>query len=43
MENAGRHTSKDIEKPGNILFWHIPPHAPELNPEEHLWEYIREN
>jgi len=28
--------------PENIRFWHIPPYSPELNPAEHLWDYIRE-
>ncbi|MGO9120104.1 MAG: transposase [Desulfomonilaceae bacterium] len=29
--------------PGNIRIIPQPPHSPELNPVEHLWEDLREN
>jgi len=42
MDNACWHSSKNMVLPENIRFWHIPPYSPELNPAEHLWDYIRE-
>lgn len=42
MDKAGWHRSKDLKKPENIAFWYIPPYSPELNPVEHIWDYIRE-
>lgn len=41
-DNAGRHTSKALEVPENIVFLYLPPYSPQLNPVEHLWDYIRE-
>jgi len=41
MDNASWHSKKkDIE---NIVPLFQPPHSPELNPAEHVWEHIREN
>lgn len=41
-DNAGWHTSKALEVPENIVFLYLPPYSPQLNPVEHLWDYIRE-
>ena len=29
--------------PENITLMHLPPYAPELNPVENVWEYLRAN
>jgi transposase len=29
--------------PDNITLLHLPPYAPELNPVENVWEYLRAN
>ena len=42
MDRAGWHKSKELLKPENIRFLFIPPYSPELNPVEHIWDYIRE-
>jgi hypothetical protein len=41
-DSAGWHKSKDLEQPKNIHLELLPPYSPELNPTEHLWDYIRE-
>jgi transposase len=43
MDKAAWHRSKDLSKVENIRYIYQPPYSPELNPVEHLWEYIREN
>ena len=29
--------------PDNVTLLHLPPYAPELNPVENVWEYLRQN
>lgn len=41
-DDAGWHKSKELEKPANVHLELLPPYSPELNPTEHLWDYIRE-
>jgi DDE superfamily endonuclease len=41
-DNAGWHKSKELDRPANIRIELLPPYSPELNPAEHLWDYIRE-
>lgn len=41
-DNAGWHKSKDLVQPANIRIELLPPYSPELNPTEHLWDYIRQ-
>jgi hypothetical protein len=41
-DSAGWHKSKELERPANIHLELLPPYSPELNPTEHLWDYIRE-
>jgi transposase len=41
-DSAGWHQSKELLQPTNIHLELLPPYSPELNPTEHLWDYIRE-
>lgn len=41
VDNAGFHSLKDRELPGNIGLLRIPPYSPELNPAERVWHYIK--
>jgi transposase len=40
-DNAGFHTSRSLEVPGNVTLIRLPPYSPELNPIENLWHYLR--
>lgn len=40
--NAEWHKSSGLKVPENIVFLYLPPYSPQLNPVEHLWDYIRE-
>ena len=42
LDGAGWHTSHDLKLPENIQLLKLPPYSPELNPTEHIWDYIRE-
>lgn len=42
LDGAGWHISKSLTLPENIEFLRLPPYSPELNPTEHIWDYIRE-
>lgn len=42
VDGASSHTAKALEVPENIRLHRLPPNAPELNPQEHLWDEIRE-
>ena len=41
IDNAGFHSTKNISVPENIFLLRIPPYAPELNPCEQVWQYIK--
>jgi hypothetical protein len=41
IDNAGFHSTKNIQVPENILLLRIPPYSPELNPCEQVWQYIK--
>jgi transposase len=44
LDGAGWHqTGGRLHVPGNITLLHLPPYAPELNPVENVWEYLRAN
>ena len=43
LDQAGWHQSKRLEVPANITLMPLPAKAPELNPAENVWEYMREN
>lgn len=42
VDGASSHVSKDLVVPENIRLLRLPPYAPELNPQEHVWDEIRE-
>ena len=42
MDRAGWHRAKDLELPENISILHLPPYSPELNPQEQVWEYLKD-
>lgn len=42
LDQAGWHISPKLKKFDNISLVPLPPYSPELNPVEHLWEYLRE-
>jgi transposase len=42
IDGAPGHRYGDLAVPDNISLLFLPPHAPELNPKENLWEEIRE-
>ena len=43
LDGAGWHGSKALCTPDNITLLPLPPYAPELNPIENVWAYLRAN
>jgi hypothetical protein len=43
LDGAGWHKAHELTVPDNMRLLPLPPYSPELNPAEHVWEYIREN
>lgn len=44
MDGAGWHqTGGKLRMPANITPLRLPPYAPELNPVENVWAYLRSN
>ena len=43
LDQAGWHTSPRLCVPENISLLSLPPYAPELNPVENVWAYLRAN
>ena len=42
LDGASSHKAKDLVIPENIRLLALPPYAPELNPQEHVWDELRE-
>src|SRR6516225_3995339 len=42
VDGAGNHRSDELEIPANIILHLLPPYSPELNPQENIWDEIRE-
>ena len=42
LDRAGWHTTTDLTVPTNITPIFLPPRAPELNPTENIWQYLRQ-
>ncbi len=43
LDQAGWHTSSKLDIPDNITLLPLPPKAPELNPVENIWQFLRQN
>jgi hypothetical protein len=43
VDQAGWHTTPKLVVPGNISIVAIPAKSPELNPQENIWQFLREN
>ena len=43
LDRAGWHVSTRLKVPSNITLVPLPAKAPELNPVENIWQFMREN
>lgn len=43
LDRAGWHTTAKLNLPRNITLIFLPSRAPELNPVENVWQYLRQN
>lgn len=43
LDQAGWHMSAKLEVPANITLLPLPPRSPELNPQENVWQFLRDN
>lgn len=43
LDGAGWHKANELKVPATMSLLPLPPYSPELNPAEHVWEYVREN
>ena len=43
IDGAGWHTTKSLKTPDNISLLRLPAYSPELNPQENIWQYLRQN
>ena len=43
LDQAGWHTTDKLKEPANITLLPLPPKSPELNPQENIWQYLRQN
>ena len=43
LDQAGWHPSAKLTVPDNIAIVPLPPKSPELNPQENVWQYMRDN
>lgn len=44
LDGAGWHrTGGRLRVPSNISLLHLPAYSPELNPQENVWQYLRQN
>jgi len=41
MDQAGWHKAKNLSIPENLSLLHLPPYSPELNPQEQVWQYLK--
>ena len=42
LDQAGWHTTPKLRIPANLSLLPLPPRAPELNPAENLWQFLRQ-
>ena len=43
LDQAGWHISAKLVVPDNITIVPLPPKCPELNPQENVWQFLRDN
>ena len=43
LDQAGWHLSSKLQVPDNITIVPLPPKCPELNAQENIWQYMRDN
>jgi DDE superfamily endonuclease len=43
LNQAGWHNSPKLKVPDNLTLLSLPPRAPELNPMENVWQFVRDN
>ena len=43
MDQAGWHTTGKLKLPDNISIVALPSKSPELNPQENIWQFVRDN
>src|SRR5262249_43407991 len=43
LDQAGWHGAKMLKVPSNITLMPLPPRAPELNGQENIWQFMRQN
>jgi transposase len=43
MDRTGWHTTTNLDVPDNVTPIFLPSRAPELNPVENIWQYLRTN
>jgi len=43
IDGAGWHTSGALVVPDNISLLRLPPYSPELNAQENIWQFLRQN
>jgi transposase len=43
MDQAGWHTTGKLDLPENISIVVLPAKSPELNPQENIWQFMRDN
>ena len=43
LDGAGWHSARALLVPDNLTLVPLPPYAPELNPIENVWAYLRAN
>jgi len=43
VDRAGWHITNKLTIPYNITIMPLPPRAPELNPVENIWQFMRDN
>ena len=41
LDNGGFHKAKRLKVPNNIILLFQPPHCPEVNPIEQVWQYLK--
>ena len=42
MDKASWHTTPALKVPANLSILYLPPYSPELNPQENIWQYLRQ-